>query len=654
MAAKMWGWSSRRSIGLALSLTLSAAPFFPCGAAEDDSVSAATTPALTAPAAAPVAGAGNSLEASASFKQAASLMVEGNYLEAEAAFQKTIASQPDNFEAHAGLGMALGRQYKLDQADEQFDKVLALQPNHPVAHCGKAMVLLYRVEKNELGTMTRAQALKVAGRECNKALDADSRVVEAHYLLGTVFREEGRLDLAIQAFQGAIKLDPHYLRAYNVLASTQAQKGNLSEAVENYKLAIVIQPRSATAHTGLADVYVKQGKWSEAIAELRTVITNNPKNLNGRLALAQLLETRGDPTSSLNEYEELKALKPEDAQVYMAIARISDAQGEQEKSLAVLKEALKVVPRNFSVHLLTANAYLRMGKLDDAMHEYQTVLTMDSLNSSAWRGGATAYYARILRSSPSILALNPEFVSTSQRVTALLKNNSTNQALQLMNLILRAIAGGTADLPPNTELKSLDDKLLHSILLLIQTRYTDAGLALASATNSSTTADDVAVAADTCYVLRQLDSADGAYRRLAIFAGSDRRAQIGLAAVAALRNDATANLNAGNAMLASKQFKQAVERLRTSALANPLVASTHSGLAEALEKNAASVEQPLINLREAVFHYQSFIALSPGLQSKEQDKLRKRIERLEDAIAEIEHNPGGGGIRSLLERLSVR
>ena len=140
-------------------------------------------------------------------RQATTFMVKGSYAEAAECFKRMVDVKPDDVEALAGLGMALGRQYKLDEADQQFEKVLAIQPNNPVAHCGKAMVLLYRVEKNELGTMSKIEALHAAGRECNKALDADTRVVEAHYLLGTVFKEEGRLDLAAQAFSGALRLE---------------------------------------------------------------------------------------------------------------------------------------------------------------------------------------------------------------------------------------------------------------------------------------------------------------------------------------------------------------------------------------------------------------------------------------------------------------
>ncbi len=46
--------------------------------------------------------------------------------------------------AAVGLGMDLGRQFKLDAADQQFDKVLSKDPGNPGALAGKATLMLNR------------------------------------------------------------------------------------------------------------------------------------------------------------------------------------------------------------------------------------------------------------------------------------------------------------------------------------------------------------------------------------------------------------------------------------------------------------------------------------------------------------------------------
>lgn len=633
------------SLFVALSITIggftSIAPAFAQSGAE------------TEPPIAPAAAAAPSESVVADMKEATSQMVQGAYADAETTFRRILITQPDNVEALAGLGMALGRQYKLDEAEQQFARVLSLQPNHAVAHCGRAMVLLYRVDRNELGNLTRAQALKEAGRECNKALDSDARVVEAHYLLGTVFKEEGRTDLAIQAFSGAIKLDPHYVRAYNMLAATQVQKGKLTEAIENYKQAISIQPRGVTAHLGLAEIYRKQSRWQDAVSELNKVIAINPKNVAAHLALAQAFQSRGDLPSALHEYEELKALKPDDAQAYIEIAKLSDRQGDMDRALTEYQNALTALPKSTPIRLRYAWQAFTMGRPDDATREFSAVLAADPSNVEAAAGLAQAFYVKTLRMSAPTVAATAEFHKNAQLISQEYKKQPANQTLQLADGIMQSIAGNEVTPIELNAASPLMLKLLNAQVLLGQRQFVNASAALASAINSSTTPEEAAQAADTAFAVRDLDVAESGYRRLGIFVGFQLRAQQGLLLVNSARNQAIADLNGANLALATKQYKPAIEKFRSAVWNNPRLAAAQVGLAESLEKDAPSAENPLTSIKEALYRYQIYMAMSPGLAPKEQDRVQKRINKLQGAIVHAQQNPNGG-IRGLLERLSVR
>jgi tetratricopeptide (TPR) repeat protein len=223
----------------------------------------------------------------------------------------------------------------------------------------------------------------------------------------------------------------------------------------------------------------------------------------------------------------------------------------------------------------------------------------------------------------------------------------------LSDSIMRSLAGQRVTLPAN-DFSTWNDKLLYGELLLTQLQFADAGLALASATNSSTSPDEIGRIADSIFALRELDAAEAAYHRLDIFPGHAQRAQLGVAAVLAARNDASANLNAADAHFAAKQYKQSGERYRTALCANPHMAGARIGLAESLERGAVSAENPAGALRNAIYQYQCYLALSPGLMLREHDRLEKRIVRLQDAVAQIDHDPRSTAIKGLLERLSSR
>ncbi len=135
-----------------------------------------------------------------------------------------------------------------------------------------------------------------------------------------------------------------------------------------------------------------------------------------------------------------------------------------------------------------------------------------------------------------------------------------------------------------------------------------------------------------------------------IFAGQQQRAQLGLAAVEAARDEALRAMNDANASLQAKQFDKAIERYRASIAANSRLAGARIELAEALEKQGAAAEVPLTAFRDALFQYQTYLALSPNMYPKEQERVQKRIARLESAIGHLKQNPRTS-LKELFERV---
>lgn len=249
---------------------------------------------------------------------AADLMLDGKYAEAADLYRSILNTNSKEPNALAGLGMALGRQYKLDAADEQFERLLQIDPNNAVAHCGKAMVLLNRLQSSNNSVIkNRNQILKEAGKECNLALDADPRVVEAHFLLGRVYKEEGRNDRACQAFQGAIKLDPHYSNAFAQLGLVQVLMNKLPEATESFKKAIAINTGNSTAHFGMAQVAFKQNRLEAAVAELNISLYQNPNSSPVHQLLGKVYEAQGNTNAAIKEFKEAIRIKPEQAAPYL-------------------------------------------------------------------------------------------------------------------------------------------------------------------------------------------------------------------------------------------------------------------------------------------------------------------------------------------------
>jgi tetratricopeptide (TPR) repeat protein len=85
-----------------------------------------------------------------------------------------------------------------------------------------------------------------------KALEIKPDNAEAHYTLGTIFGQQGRMDEAIRHFQKALEIKPAYADAQNGLGNGFSQMGRMDEAIAHYQKAVEISPDYAEARKNLA------------------------------------------------------------------------------------------------------------------------------------------------------------------------------------------------------------------------------------------------------------------------------------------------------------------------------------------------------------------------------------------------------------------
>ncbi|HEY9776524.1 MAG TPA: tetratricopeptide repeat protein [Planktothrix sp.] len=600
----------------------------------------------------PASSAGKSADRTADLRQAANLMVQGAYEKATSILLDIVTTDPDNVQAQAQLGYALGRQYKLDEADEHFDKALALDPKNAVAHCGKAMVTLYRVEKNQLGTLTREQALHQAGRECNKALDADPRVVEAHYLLGMVFKEEKRYDLSLQAFSGAIRLDPHYVRAFNQRAAVEVIKGSLTEAISDYKESLTLG-KNLTAYQGLAEIYMKQSRFDEAMTELNDALTINPDSVQTRLALARAMQSRGNSAAAIAQYEQVIRIKPEDSEAYLAIVSLRNGQGEYNMAIEQLQQAQKLNEHDKNMHGCLLDELLLAGRIDDLLKEARNGLSASPDSVTDIYGLAMGYYAASIRNLDPARLNNADFISAAKMISDAANSAAASLSVSLANAMMQALAGKTVDLSRFVTPETTTDRLLNANLLMALHRYQEASVMMSTAVTSAASAGDVMRIGDEALVMHDLDGAEEAYKKGLTFTGQDLRARRGLARASELRQQATDELARAKVLMDNKQYRVAVDKLADAVSANPRFAPARQALAESLEKQISQAPDPLSTVKEALAQYQAYVALSPALTPRELERVQRRIDRLESAVNHAQGTTGEG-LRALLMRLSVR
>ena len=153
---------------------------------------------------------------------------------------------------------------RLEKAENMYREVLLLDPNNAEAHCG-------------LGALAN-----LSGRP-GEALDllrkaAEESPDDARYLYnyGTMLQRLGKYDQAETMFRKALQIRPNYALAMNNLGAVLNLKGQLTEAIEWFRRAIDSQPSFHAAHSNLGNTLKDGGFLTQAVQAYHEALRIKP------------------------------------------------------------------------------------------------------------------------------------------------------------------------------------------------------------------------------------------------------------------------------------------------------------------------------------------------------------------------------------------
>jgi tetratricopeptide (TPR) repeat protein len=224
--------------------------------------------------------------------EALSLYRAGRLAEAEATSRAVLASDPDNADALALLGVVAYQRGNPADAVRLIGKALYINSNQPkmLVNHGVALAMLARHEE-ALADFERAIALE--------PIHAD-----AHNFRGLALRDLGREEEALASFCRAIELNAQHADAYLNYAVILYELGRLDEALAALDHVIALRPDYETAHDNRGTVLMALGQPEEALCSYEIAIRLNPRDPEYRhhKALTMLLLGRFAEGWELYEY----------------------------------------------------------------------------------------------------------------------------------------------------------------------------------------------------------------------------------------------------------------------------------------------------------------------------------------------------------------
>ena len=357
-----------------------------------------------------------------------------DYKQAITAYKRAIDIDKDNLDAQRGLANSLLGDNQIDAALDQYKQVADSDPQDAQAYL--RMSEIYRREgkyTEAMATLKKAESLVQDSLEVpyNEALidEAQGKFDDAIQILqdlitknqkpaanysnsernnrsvflerlGSIYRETGRDQLAIETFRKMIELgDESTKRAYSQIIDTHRDQKQWNQAIATAEEAVKALPKENDMKLVLAGQLADNGKADEGVALAKAQLKGGPEDRDVYLALSQIyarLRRWSDAEDALNKAGTLSS-KPEDKKYdYFLRGSYLERQRKYEAAEDMFRKVLATDPRDAGALNYLGYMFADRGvRLDEALslikravqEEPQNYAYLDSLGWAYFKLG---------------------------------------------------------------------------------------------------------------------------------------------------------------------------------------------------------------------------------------------------------------------------
>lgn len=226
---------------------------------------------------------------------------------------------------------------------------------------------------------------------------AQDPAAELRFNTGVRMLRDGFPDKAISEIQEALKKEPEnafYLKALGIAYSQLADRckesdkscreGHLKKAAETAQKALKFNPDYVDLRNDLGIAFLRLGKRTEGKAELMKAFADPqcPTPEVTAWNIGQAFFEEKDYAEALNWFQAAQGKNKSLAAAYVSIADVLLATGQPDIAILQLETGMKETGGNTMVQLSLGDAYLRVGRFQDARAAFDAVVKRDPLGPS--------------------------------------------------------------------------------------------------------------------------------------------------------------------------------------------------------------------------------------------------------------------------------
>lgn len=199
----------------------------------------------------------------------------------------------------------------------------------------------------------------------------------AHFLLGRAYGETEQPELAIEAYNQAIRLNPESILTLNERARTHTTRGDYTSAIEDYGEIISIEPRRDSAFLQRALALFALGRFEDAASDFDTAID----------LIGKQFRAAEDPGEAMGLQTHL-------ALVHNNRGAVSEELARTDQAIEDFNEAIRLSPSFREAYINRGLAFAGVGRAAEAKRDFRR--------------------AEDLRLDLSFLGIDPEFLGSQQ------------------------------------------------------------------------------------------------------------------------------------------------------------------------------------------------------------------------------------------------
>ncbi|MGH9531821.1 MAG: tetratricopeptide repeat protein [Terriglobales bacterium] len=259
--------------------------------------------------------------------------------------------------------------FQLDplRARPLLERALQLDPNFTEARHSYGLTYLVAVEvgaSNDPGDIYRAEV------ELRRVLKENPEEPRTHGLLAGVHFFQGRLDLATEELQQAVRLasPSKDLAGRSWLVIYGRFRGDSDGAMRAARESLEREPLFWPPRHNLGELFREQGKIVEAVREQEKVLEQDPQNVAALRCLARAYVDAGKLPEARQTLERLRPQDRENFRVRLVKAQLYAGEGKRALALQELDEqVLKFADLHPFAALDAAEIYALLGEKDKAI-----------------------------------------------------------------------------------------------------------------------------------------------------------------------------------------------------------------------------------------------------------------------------------------------